>query len=152
MRLPYNAAVPPPEYWGQTRSVFDPRFIGDPGIHPGAMSGYASSWGTPSGVFAHSNRGFGFGEISQAQIDCAIQGGTWDAASGTCAPPTTAQTAVRTAFRVAQAASVAAGAYHGYKRNNSVGWALWWGFMGWLAPVVTPAIAVAQGFGKPARK
>lgn len=40
-------------------------------------------------------------------------------------------------------------AYHGYKRNDSVGWALWWGFCGALFPVVTPAIAFAQGFGKP---
>lgn len=41
-------------------------------------------------------------------------------------------------------------AYHGYKRNNgSVGWALGWGLLGWLFFPVTPAIAVAQGFGKP---
>jgi hypothetical protein len=46
-------------------------------------------------------------------------------------------------------ASSAASAYHGYKRNNSVGWALWWGFMGGLFPVITPAIALAQGFSKP---
>lgn len=45
-------------------------------------------------------------------------------------------------------ASVAASAYHGYKRNRSVGWAVWWGFMGGLFPVITPAIALAQGFGK----
>lgn len=39
-------------------------------------------------------------------------------------------------------------AYHGYKRNNSVGWAIWWGLMGGFAPVIAPAIAYAQGFGK----
>lgn len=44
--------------------------------------------------------------------------------------------------------SVAASAYHGYKRNRSTGWAFWWGFMGLLFPVVTPAVAIAQGFGK----
>ncbi len=44
--------------------------------------------------------------------------------------------------------SMAAGAYHGYKRNNSVAWSLWWGAMGALFPVITPTIAVAQGFGK----
>jgi hypothetical protein len=44
--------------------------------------------------------------------------------------------------------SMAAGAYHGYKRNSSVGWALWWGAMGAMFPVITPTIAVAQGFGK----
>jgi hypothetical protein len=46
------------------------------------------------------------------------------------------------------AASVGVSAYHGYKRNDSVGWALGWGFLGGLFPVVTPAIALAQGLGK----
>lgn len=43
----------------------------------------------------------------------------------------------------------AAGAYHGYKRNKSVKWALIWGFLGGLAPIITGAVALAQGFGKP---
>jgi len=45
-------------------------------------------------------------------------------------------------------ASSVAGAYHGYKRNQSVGWALWWSAMGGMFPIITPVIAVAQGFGK----
>lgn len=45
-------------------------------------------------------------------------------------------------------ASMAASTYHGYKRTGSVGWALGWGILGAIFPVVTPAIAVAQGFGK----
>jgi hypothetical protein len=46
-------------------------------------------------------------------------------------------------------ASVAASAYHGSKRNGgSIGWGLWWGFVGGVFPVVTPAIAAAQGFGE----
>ena len=49
-------------------------------------------------------------------------------------------------------ASMAACAYHGYRRNNSVGWALWWGLMGSMFPVIAPTIALAEGFGKPARK
>lgn len=44
---------------------------------------------------------------------------------------------------------LAAGAYHGYKRNDSVGWAIWWGFCGSVVPVFTVAVAAAQGFGKP---
>jgi hypothetical protein len=40
-------------------------------------------------------------------------------------------------------------AYHGYKRNDSVGWAIVWGLLGGAFPVITPAIALAQGFGKP---
>lgn len=42
------------------------------------------------------------------------------------------------------------GAYHGYKRNGSVAWALWWAFAGAAVPVVTLPVAVAQGFGEPA--
>ena len=37
-------------------------------------------------------------------------------------------------------------AYHGYKRNRSVGWAAMWGVMGAVFPIITPAVAVAQGF------
>lgn len=40
------------------------------------------------------------------------------------------------------------GAYHGYKRTNSLGWALGWAALGALFPVVTTAVALAQGFGK----
>ena len=44
--------------------------------------------------------------------------------------------------------SMGASAYHGYKRNESVGWAIGWAFMGALFPVITPAVALAQGFGQ----
>lgn len=43
--------------------------------------------------------------------------------------------------------SSAMGAYHGYRRNQSLGWGLWWALMGGMFPVITPAIALAQGFG-----
>ena len=56
------------------------------------------------------------------------------------------------AFWLLDTASMAASTYHGYKRNDSIGWALWWGLCGALFPVVTPIIAVAQGFGKPATR
>lgn len=46
-------------------------------------------------------------------------------------------------------ASMAASTYHGYRRNKSVGWAIVWAVMGGIFPVVTPVIAVAQGFAKP---
>jgi hypothetical protein len=52
-------------------------------------------------------------------------------------------------YTVLAVASTGLSAYHGYKRNESIGWALWWGFCGGLFPVVTPAIAFAQGFGQP---
>lgn len=55
-------------------------------------------------------------------------------------------------WAVASVASSAAGAFHGYRRNQSVGWAIWWGFAGAVAPVIVPAIALAQGFGKPSKR
>jgi hypothetical protein len=59
---------------------------------------------------------------------------------------------VRIFWGVASVVSTGIGAYHGYRRNNdSIGWALWWALMGGLFPIVTPAIAFAQGFGKPRR-
>jgi hypothetical protein len=45
-------------------------------------------------------------------------------------------------------ASASASAYHGYKRNASIGWALVWFGLGSIFPIVTPVIAVAQGYGK----
>lgn len=54
----------------------------------------------------------------------------------------------RTFWGVAAMVSSAACAYHGYKRNDSIGWALVWSFTGfWFVPF-TPIIAVAQGFGQ----
>jgi len=46
------------------------------------------------------------------------------------------------------ATSAGLSTYHGYKRNLSIPWALWWALTGGLFPIVVPAIAVAQGFGK----
>jgi len=41
--------------------------------------------------------------------------------------------------------SALACAYHGYKRNDSIGWALVWFLLGGIP--LTPVIAIAQGFG-----
>lgn len=49
-------------------------------------------------------------------------------------------------------AGAAAGAYHGYKRNGSVGWAIGWAMLGSIFPLITGGVAVAQGFGKPKRR
>jgi len=51
-------------------------------------------------------------------------------------------------FWALSAVSTGLSAFHGYRRNNSVGWAVVWGAAGALFPVLTPAIAFAQGFGK----
>ena len=46
------------------------------------------------------------------------------------------------------AAGTAASAYHGWKRNESIGWAIVWGAAGALAPIITVPVAIAQGFSK----
>mgnify|MGYP006992515553 CR=1 FL=1 len=61
------------------------------------------------------------------------------------AGPTTGESA----YAVLSVASMGISAYHGYKRNNSVGWAIWWGLMGSLFPVITPVIAYAEGYAQP---
>ena len=42
--------------------------------------------------------------------------------------------------------------FHGYRRNQSVGWGVGWFVLGGLFPIITPVIAVAQGYAKPAKK
>lgn len=56
---------------------------------------------------------------------------------------------LRIAWSVLGTASMAASAFHGYRRNQSIGWALAWGVLGGVFPVLTPAVALAQGFGQP---
>lgn len=46
-------------------------------------------------------------------------------------------------------ASAAVSGYHGYRRNKSIGWGITWFALGSIFPVITPTIALAQGFGKP---
>lgn len=54
----------------------------------------------------------------------------------------------QTVYGVASIAGTGMGAYHGYKRNNSVGWAIGWGLLGGLFPIIVIPLAFAQGFGK----
>ena len=61
----------------------------------------------------------------------------------------TMQQAAAWMMYTASAAGLAMGTYHGYKRNQSVGWALWWAFWGSTTPYVTIPLAFAQGFAKP---
>jgi hypothetical protein len=62
--------------------------------------------------------------------------------------PTPTQQIAAGIWGLASIAGTALGAYHGYKRNNSIGWGLWWGLMGGMFPVVTVPLALAQGFAK----
>lgn len=72
---------------------------------------------------------------------------------GQAAPATTAivpagGTALQTVLYVGGIAAAGALGYHGYKRNNSIGWALVWGIFGSIVWPITIPIAFAQGFGK----
>ncbi len=50
-------------------------------------------------------------------------------------------------WRYVAPVSALACAYHGYKRNKSIGWAIGWFLLGGIP--LTPVIAFAQGFGQP---
>lgn len=48
-------------------------------------------------------------------------------------------------------ASIGASAYHGYRRGRgSLEGAIGWGIAGGVFPVITPVVALVQGFAKPA--
>lgn len=70
------------------------------------------------------------------------------------APPArdTAQDAflngVSPAYTALALTGTALGAYHGYKRNNSVGWAIAWAVLGGAFPFIAIPVALAQGVGK----
>lgn len=55
---------------------------------------------------------------------------------------------LKAAYAIAGLAGTAIGAYHGYKRNDSVGWAIGWALLGGLFPVIVIPVAFAQGIGK----
>ena len=72
------------------------------------------------------------------------------------APPAPAPSALDQALSVVyspswRAVAGAAAGFHGYRRNDSIGWALGWALLGALFPLIVPVIAVAQGYGRPAR-
>lgn len=75
------------------------------------------------------------------------------AAQRAVAPPPATSTympaAVPTWLRALSMASAAASAYHGYKRNESVGWAFGWALFGSALPIIALPVALAQGFGRP---
>jgi hypothetical protein len=56
------------------------------------------------------------------------------------------------AISLVRTAAVGAAAFHGYRRNKSVLWAVIWAVLAGISPLVTTGVAVAQGFGKPKGK
>lgn len=71
--------------------------------------------------------------------------GSPEIATATPAPAASPLSAVWTLLSVV---GTAVGAYHGYKRNQSIGWGIWWAICGGVAPVITVPIALAQGVGE----
>jgi len=55
-------------------------------------------------------------------------------------------------YRMLALIGAGAGAYHGYKRNRSVGDAVVWGLLGGIFPVLTIPVSLAQGFGEKAKQ
>ncbi len=51
-------------------------------------------------------------------------------------------------LQVLSLAIASALAYHGYKRNNSVGWAIFWAIIGGAFWPIAVPVALAQGFGQ----
>lgn len=51
-------------------------------------------------------------------------------------------------YRIGSTVSVPLLVYHGYKRNESIGWAVVWGLLGGSFWVIGLPLAFAQGFGK----
>lgn len=48
------------------------------------------------------------------------------------------------------AVSSVASAYHGYRRHRgSVGAAVGWGLLGFVFPIITPVVALAEGYAQP---
>lgn len=52
-------------------------------------------------------------------------------------------------YGIASAASSLGLAYHGYRRNDSVGWAIVWALVGGMFWPVGWGVALAQGYGEP---
>jgi len=65
--------------------------------------------------------------------------------------PTVLKRTLAITYAIASVAGTGIGAYHGYKRNDSVGWAIVWALLGGLFPVVVIPVAYAQGIGKQKR-
>lgn len=125
------------------------------------------AFGTLGNVVRLATLGRGLGDADAAVVEDAPQpppavGDPTSVPAGTTSPmyteirvgiePSAQVTAWRrigTAALYLSPVSAAASAYHGYKRNDgAIGWTVWWMVLGGLFPLVTPAIGLAQGWGK----
>jgi hypothetical protein len=85
--------------------------------------------------------------VAQALIARGVNQGSISSALGFL---NTTGKSTSTIWGLLSVASAAASGYHGIKRNNgSIGWGIGWFLLGGVFPVITPVVAVAQGFAKP---
>jgi hypothetical protein len=84
--------------------------------------------------------------VAQALIARGVSAGAISSALGFL---NTTGKSTSTIWGILSVASAAASGYHGYKRNTSIPWGIGWFLLGGIFPVITPVIAVAQGFGQP---
>lgn len=114
------------------------------GIPKGMPSGIPTS--IPSGIYAGPAQQFpaqpGAATVSNPNVLPV------SVAAAPAAAPRVFSPAEKAVWGTLATASFVASLYHGYRRNNSLGWGLWWGLMGSVFPIVTPTVAVAQGFAK----
>ena len=110
------------------------------------------------GPLIHWNRGRAPGvSIGSGRSADSLSLGAYEAAPKAGAPEMIGDTAMETVSSVSDAihsstgrkVASAASLFHGYKRTGSIGIALLYAAAGYVAPVITPVIAVAQGFAKP---
>lgn len=104
-----------------------PGYYGQPGIVPAGfvpIANLATPWVSPSGQIAPA------GQVTS---------------------PVVYYQSLSTAMQLLIVASAGFSAWHGYKRNHdSVGWGFAWMGLGALFPVITPIVALAEGYAKPA--
>lgn len=120
------------------------------GPHQTAIAGFLLTYPSPSSQnltdFLKLYTGDERTQVAQELISNGVDSGTVSSALAWLS--TSSKVGASWIWGVLSVASAAASGYHGYRRNQSIGWGLTWFTLGALFPVVTPTIALAQGFGK----
>jgi hypothetical protein len=120
----------------------------DAGFDKAALAAWArnySSTAVPTGAYGVPptadvlGSGYDYRALSDAPVPAPVL------------PPKVKAIIEHPAYRAVSMASGVVGTYHGYKRNDSVFWALAWGVFGSFFPLAAMPIAVAQGIGKKKR-
>ena len=119
----------------------------------GAFPGSAGPFVSPPRGYA----GFGAEPAPKAPVVAVEPAGPAKTPVPGAMPPVTvaaddSSAGLRMVNKVAGYAGYMAGAYHGYKRTESVGWAFGWALFGGLIWPLAIPVMFAQGFGKPIAK